>query len=235
MTTLPEIIGALVSDAVTIASTAAGSPIPGALVGGILSEYLRRRAAEARDILIEELRRGEATEAHVASQDDAIAVIWRFLRASTEGTARLNMRLLARAIVGRLQLGRLVADEFLQYAEAIGSLSRDEIIVLGTMYKYWRVQQASSDNHAHEAGDPNRDPWEMTLVELTKRGMTEELASTVASRAQRSGLLYPKYGRIRHAAARYGDLSFLVSPLLVDLGRTVDFEDALQREASQPG
>jgi hypothetical protein len=45
----------------------------------------------------------------------------------------LNVRLLAKAIAGKLRAGSLVADEFLQYAEAIGSLSRDEIHVIGTM------------------------------------------------------------------------------------------------------
>jgi hypothetical protein len=234
MSTLPEIIGAFISDAVTVASTATGSPVPGALVGSMLSEYLHRRAAKARDILIEELRRAEATEAQVASQDAAIAVIWRFLRASIEGTTRLNLRLLAKAIAGKLQSGRLVADEFLQYSEALGSLSRDEILVIGVMYRHWKLTETLAVQEREAAGR-NVDPWELTLRELTARGMTEELISTVAARAQRSGLLYPMFGRVGQVAGRYGNLSFRVSPLLIDLGMTIDFEDALQRERSTPG
>lgn len=230
MTTLPEIIGALLSDAFHLIG------VPGGSIAEVaISRYFRRRYEMARDILLEELRGGNISEAQAASEDDAIAVIVRYLRASWEGTARLNLRLLAKAIAGKLRSGGLVADEFLQYAEALSSLSRDEIIVLGTMYRYWIVQQESYGNDTHEAGDPNRDPWEMTLMELTERGMTEELVSTVASMAQQSGLLYPMYGRVGYAAARYGDLSFRVSPLLIDLGKTVDFKEALLREASQLG
>jgi hypothetical protein len=89
------------------------------------------------------------------------------------------------------------------------------------MYKYWTAQQACAAAGANQVEDRNNDPWEQTLRELTGLTMNEELISTVASQAQRSGLLYPMYGRVGHAAARYGNLSFRVSPLLIDLCRTV--------------
>jgi hypothetical protein len=101
------------------------------------------------------------------------------------------------------------------------------------MYRYWRAQQACAAAGAHKIEDRNSDPWEQTLRELTGLTTTEEHISTVASRAQRSGLLYPMYGRVGYAAARYGSLSFRVSPLLVDLCWTIDFEDALRREAPE--
>jgi hypothetical protein len=94
--------------------------------------YFRRRAEQARDILFEELRRASLSEAQAASEDDAIAVIVRYLRAAREGAARLNLRLLAEAIAGKLRSGQLFADEFLQYAETLASLSRDEVVVIGT-------------------------------------------------------------------------------------------------------
>jgi hypothetical protein len=98
-------------------------------------------AEQARDILFEELRKANVSDAQAASEDDAIAVVIRYLRAAREGAARLNLRLLAKAIAGKVQSSRLIADEFLQYAEALASLSRDEIIVIGTMYRYWRAHQ----------------------------------------------------------------------------------------------
>jgi hypothetical protein len=227
MNTLPEIIGAFVSDSFELTGSHGGS-----IAGAAIARYFRRRAEQARDILLEELRHANISDAQATSQDDAIAVIVRYQRAAREGTARLNLRLLAMAIVGKFQAGRLVADEFLQYAEALGSLSRDEIIVLGTMYRYCKVHQGLTVTEQQAAGR-NADPWELTLQELTGLGMNEKLVSTVASRAQRSGLLYPMYGRVGFVAARYGNLSFRVSPLLADLCRTIDFEDALRREASE--
>jgi hypothetical protein len=233
MTTLPEIIGAFISDAVTVATTAVGCPMPGALAGSMLSEYLDRRTAEARDILIEELKQGRAIEAQVASQDDAIAVIWRFLRASVEGSARLNLRLLAKAIVGQLQTGTLVADEFLQFADALSSMSRDEITVIGALYRnaviFARNFGAPDPAEAHKYAPI----WPQVLRELAKEGMSEEAAAAAAARAQRSGLIYAFFGPSRTTQNRTVHApEYRVSPLLLDLAQTMDFEDALRRETS---
>jgi hypothetical protein len=228
MTTLPEIIGAFVSDAFELTGSHGGS-VAGLAVG----RYFRRRAEAARDILLDELRQANISEAQAASEDDAIAVIVRYLRAAREGAARLNLRLLAKAIAGKLRSGSLVADEFLQYAEALGSLSRDEILVIGTIYKMWAAHQALAATDPAEASKRYGDPWGLALQELMRLGMKEELISAVASRAQRSGLIYSMSGVGGFPDQRpAGNLIFRVSPLLIELGMTVDFEDALRREAS---
>jgi len=229
MTTLPEIIGALVSDVFEITGTHGGS-----IAGAAIGRYFRRRAEQARDILFEELGGGNITDLQAASEDDAIAVIVRYLGAAREGMARLNLRLLAKAMAGKLKSGSLVADEFLQYADALGSLSREEILVIGTMYEMWAAHQALAVTDPAEASNRYGDPWARTSQELMRLGMKEEVISAAASRAQRSGLIYPLSrigGFSDHAAA--GDLIFRVSPLLGDLCRTVDFEDALRREAPE--
>jgi hypothetical protein len=227
MTTLPEIIGAFISDALGFIGISGGSVSQALIVG-----YFRRRHEMARGILFEELSQANISNTQAASEDDAIAVIVRYLRAAQEGAARLNLRLLAKAIAGKRQSMPLVADEFLQYAEALATLSRDEVLVVGAMYRHWKAH-CNLIVAEREAAGPSVDPWELTLRELTGVGMTEEVVSTTASRSLRSGLLYPMFGRVGHAAARHGSLSFRVSPLLVELGTTVDFEDALRREASE--
>jgi len=113
MTTLPEIIGAFVTDTFGLVGIPGGSVAAALTIG-----YFHRRDELARDILFEELRLANITDARAASEDDAIAVIVRYLRAAREGAARLNIRLLAKAIAGQVRSGSLVADEFLQYAEA---------------------------------------------------------------------------------------------------------------------
>lgn len=148
MTTLPEIIGAFISDAFELTGSHGGS-----VAGLAIGRFFRRRAEQARDILFEELSLVNISEAQAASEDDAIAVIVRYLRAAREGAARLNLRLLAKAIAGRLQSGRLVADEFLQYAEALASLSRDEIVLIGTMYNLWSSHQMSASANPRAAAD----------------------------------------------------------------------------------
>jgi hypothetical protein len=217
MTTLPEIIGALVSDAFEISGWHGGS-----VAGTAITRYFRRRAEQARDILFEEMRQEKIFDVQAASEDDAIAVIVRYLRAAREGTARLNLRLLAKAIAGKLRSGNLVADEFLQYAEVLATLTRDEIILLGTMYRYLKAPPRTGF----------QDPWTLTLRELTGSGLEHEFIFTVAAKALRSGLLYPMFGAGGLGGGQYGALSFRVSPLFAELGETVDFDDALRRETS---
>jgi hypothetical protein len=231
MTTLPEIIGALVSDAFELSGTHGGS-----VAGAVIGRYFRRRGEQARDILFEELRRANISDAQAASEDDAIAVIVRYLRAAREGTARLNLRLLAKVIVGQVGSGRLVADEFLQYAEALASLSREEIMVIGTMYRMWAAHQALAATDPGAAieryGERYGRLWSLTLHELTQKGMSEELVITGAAKAQRTGLIYglslpPGTSEVQN------DFFYRVSPLLAELGKTVDFEDAFRREARE--
>jgi hypothetical protein len=241
MTTLPEIIGALVSDAFELTGTHGGS-----IAGAVIGRYFRRRGEQARDILFEELRQANISDAQATSEDDAIAVIVRYLRAAREGAARLNLRLLAKAIAGKLQSGHLVADEFLQYTEALGSLSRDEIIVIAAVYRVWTEHQILAATNPAEA-TKYTDPWVLAMRKLTSESMTEELVTATAARAQRSGLIYAIAApSTRVAGGTSGSpiplqagtdfpsvFFYRITPMLVEVGKTVDFQDALLRETSR--
>jgi hypothetical protein len=223
MTTLPDIIGALITDTFELTGLHGGS-----VAGLAIGRYFRRRAEQARDILFEELRHANIGDAQVASEDDKIAVIVRYLRAAREGAARLNLRLLAKVIAGQIQLGHLVADEFLQYAEALASLSRDEIVIIGTMYRLWSAHTMSASANPRTAANL----WEEAVEELKCRGMSAEVIITTAARAQRSGLIYALSAPtgVLHGTEFASNTVYRVSSQLLDLGTTVDFEDVLRRE-----
>jgi hypothetical protein len=225
MTMLPEIFAALMSDTFGLLRIPGGSVSEALIVG-----YFRRRDKLARDILFEEFRLANITDAQAASEDDAIAVIVRYLRAAREGAARLNLRLLAKVIAGQMHSRHLVADEFLQYAEALGSLSRDEVIVIGTIYRRWSAYDVTAPTSPRAAANL----WEETVRELTSGGMSAERVITSAARAQRSGFIYALSAPtgVMHGTELASDTVYRVSPQLQDLGRTIDFEDALRREAS---
>jgi hypothetical protein len=96
MAMLPEIVGALITDRLTAAG------LPGASIPvSALKAFLKRRGDEARDILLEELRSGAIVPTQAAANDDAIAAVHRYLMASWQGSARVNLRLMAKAITGR--------------------------------------------------------------------------------------------------------------------------------------
>ncbi|MGI4807500.1 MAG: hypothetical protein ACRYF2_05255 [Janthinobacterium lividum] len=103
---------------------------------------LRRRVEWARDILLDELRQGEKTLSDL-EVEEVVAVLLRYARAAQEGTARLNLRLMAKVIAGQVERGVLYADEFLRNADLIAGLKREEVILLGTIHRHWHAPMSS--------------------------------------------------------------------------------------------
>jgi len=208
---LPSLLSAIVGDGFTLAN-AEGGGLVGFAASRLITTLLARRGEAGRSILIQELRHGERSMTSVEIED-SVAVVYRYLRAAQEGTARLNLRLMAKVIAGRARLGNLVADEFLADAEIIASLRRNEIILLATMY------QASI---ATDLGDP--EAWaEKKLVPepfLTK----DELRATKAA-VVRTGLI--------ETASGYSSIGYTLTPLLDRLISLADIEAALRTESAE--
>jgi hypothetical protein len=74
--------------------------------------------------------------------EEAVTVVHRYLRAAQEGTARANLRVMARVIDGQARRGRISADEFLPYAAILATLREAEIILLGTYHRHWLSEAA---------------------------------------------------------------------------------------------
>jgi hypothetical protein len=210
MSKLPAVLGALIADGLGLLGALGGST-----AGEIIKAYLQRRTDEATDILLDELGRGDILPPQAAAKDDGVAVIYHYYRSACMGAARINLRLLAKGIVGRLTTNTLVADEFLPHVDALAALSRDEIILLATMI---RIQQR------FENAEPNGQWWRDAVAKLGEIGWNGDRAWAAAGRALRSGYVIVGSG--------YGALSYRMSPLLVDLCKTVDFDDALRGETT---
>lgn len=207
MANLPDMIGAIVAEGVGFLKTA------GVTAGrAALATYLAKRADAAREILFDELRSGDIAPEQVAAEDDGVAVVHGFVRAAWEGKARVNLRLLAKAIKGQLQLGNLVADDFFLHADALASLSRDEIILLATML---RERARSRPNGL----------WLNCMGDLNAAGWSKDKILAVASRSLRSGFVTTGSG--------FGGMVYAPSPMLLDVCKTVDFDDALRKEPAR--
>jgi hypothetical protein len=209
MTQLPAVLGALVSDGLGLLGALGGST-----AGEVIKAYLQRRTDEAAEVLFEELGRGDILPAQAAAHDDRVAVVYHYLRSACAGAARINLRLLAKGIAGRLATNALVADEFLPHVDALAALSRDEIILIALMC---RIQSR------FEKAQPSGDRWRDTIAKMEQIGWSKDRVFATAGRALRSGYVIVGSG--------YGALVFWLSPLLMDLCKTVDFDDALRREA----
>jgi hypothetical protein len=213
---LPSHIGALASDVLSVFC------VPGAsLLGSALQSLIQRRLAGARDILFEEqLRRGEKTLFNVGEVDEALAMVYRYARAAQEGTARLNLRLMAKVIAGQAHLGNLIADEFRRYADVLASLTREEIILIATLHRHWNsadVQQAEEERRegiAHQATVRDLVP---TLFQ------TEEELKLVASASMRTGLVI--------SVPVWDETIYTTTSLMDKLERFAPFQEALNQEA----
>lgn len=226
MPSVPDIVGALTADAIDVAGAVLGTVVPGAAtagatVGALFESYLRRRAEEAQEVLLDELRKGERPPEAIPASDGLIAALLRYRRMANEGVARPNLRLLAKAIAGQLRRGTLVADEFSRYADILASLSRDEIILIAAM---WRSHVAGKETTATTPDTQPFDPWKAARSELVNSKVfpDEEYVSAIAARAQRTGLIT--------AVSAYGGLVYRITPIFLEITALVDFQDALLAE-----
>jgi len=104
--------------------------IPTATAGALYAEILEKRKSEALEILFSELRKGSFEN---VNQHELISVIARYQRDAMEGIAKNNLYLLAQVMSGMADKEELTAPSFYKYADALSSLTKDEIIVLGYM------------------------------------------------------------------------------------------------------
>ena len=104
--------------------------VPTGTATQLLQSVLRRRMEAARDIFLDEMRHGEKTM-DADEVEEAVTVVHHYLRAAQEGSARANLRVVARVIDGQARRGRISADEFLPYASILATLREAEVVLLG--------------------------------------------------------------------------------------------------------
>ncbi|WP_342238098.1 hypothetical protein [Inquilinus sp. OTU3971] len=125
MTLLPDFIG-------DIAASASGLPF-GKAVSSLVEGVWRKRQERAKEVFLDEMRRGNLPPSYVQVDDETIAILLRFNRAAMEGAAKRNLRLMARVFVGMARVHSIQADEFLSLADSLSSLRREEAVVLADL------------------------------------------------------------------------------------------------------
>lgn len=111
--------------------------IPTSSIQELWNTHRERKLAESRDILFDEITQENFNN---IADDDKISLIHRYTLAAMNGTARLNLRLLAKAINsianGKQLSSPVYANEFNRYAQILETLSDEEIHLLANMYQY---------------------------------------------------------------------------------------------------
>jgi hypothetical protein len=211
----------------TLLVTIAGDLLPvvtGIPLGNTLAESVTRlidgRRRKARDILIEELSQGRALIESVAEVDELAAIFLKYMRAAEEGTARLNLRLMAMTIRGMTHNRVLTANRFLYYAGFLATLSREEVIAIATPHKNEK-QSPDAMLSEEEARGRARARTREELVPAVFP--TERHLNSALQAATRTGLVV--------AASGWDMLVYETTPLMDEVASLAPFRDALERES----
>lgn len=215
MSKLPAIIGEAIAG---VASELSGHAVPGStLVSQAIDSLLEPRRRRAADDLTEALRRGGLTleEAIRKSPQMTVPMLLRYFRAADEGAARRNLRLLAQVFAGMVQRRPIYANEFLQVADILASLRREEIVLIGTLHRHLVPARAEGARDGAEASRADQAARKELVPNIFS---TKEMYEAVAGACMRTGLVV--------AVSGFGGLVYGTSPLMDQLAGIVSFDDA---------
>jgi hypothetical protein len=185
----------------------------GTAAHGVWDRFKTLRMAKAREILLGELRNGK----HWAITDDqAVAALFAYARAASEGAARVNLRMIAEALANSAQEPSFAPDEFRRHADSLAGLSRDEILLLASFIR--------ANRHAALQPDEPQDQTRrasMAWASVLKDPDIPPALDTIALAAAlgRTGWIAP--------ASSYGGLTYYTTSVFEGVVRLVDFELAM--------
>ena len=205
----------LVADALTLAHHG----VPLSTLGSAIRSHIARKSAESRDVLIEEMRHGRVDALHVASEDEAAAVIYRYILAARDGAAHRNLRLLAKVMVGLAQRDRLFADEFNKYADLCSRHTRDQIFVIGRVARHYR--------------DLGRDPdtFAKAMASSAEAFVADMVPAHFASKEHLRVVMLQLNGMGLAQGLSWDETWIQLSPLMDAVVELADFDDLHRKEA----
>lgn len=198
--------------------------IPTTTIQNLWQQHCEQKILESRDILFSEIEQGSFDN---IGNDDKVSIMHRYMQSAMNGSARINLRLLAKAINGLARgekhLKPIYANEFNKYALALETLSEDEIHLLASMYEYRKNARPPYVRITSRGIEGEND----FLQNFSKHyryenKISEEQYISMCSALLRTGLIYPKtYIR---------ETTYDLSPFFDEIVTLVDFQDALKKE-----
>jgi hypothetical protein len=178
----------------------------GETLGALVEKEIEERNRSTFNMLLQELQKARDEGVTFEENDvhDFVQMVLRLLDAVSKGTARRNLRLMSQVVVG-LKRNRLFEfDNFQQWATVLETLTHDEILVIGVIYRVMPREGAG-------------DTWSLLKAELVpKTFKTQEELEAVCVSLMRTGLIIP--------VSAYGGLAYKFSPSIKQLGALAELE-----------
>jgi hypothetical protein len=179
-------LAAITSDGISIALGSPPTAIFGQTFADGFSTFLKSRADNAKQILIEEFRSGERLDSDV-NPETFYGLLFQYLNAVKIGAARRNLRLIAQIVrEGSTSNIPFQPDELASCAKVVSDLTRDEIILLAELKKQrarFVTEEGDSDFTRIGISDATADAL------VPQPFLTKDELFAIASAIQRTGLI----------------------------------------------
>jgi hypothetical protein len=182
--------------------------LPGAeTLGALVEKEIEERNRSTFEMLLTELQKARDEGVTFEENDvhDFAQMVLRLHDAALKGAARRNLRLMSEVIVGLKRHRLFEFNNFQRWANVLETLTRDEILILGTAYRLKKKGVEDVWAGLKEALVP--EPFK-TNVDL----------EAVCAALARTGLVLP--------ASAWGGMVYRFNNGVVQLGTLADFENA---------
>ena len=181
--------------------------------------YLGRKKKEAQEILLNEIGDGLRLSSETEN-DRFFSLLFRYLTAAKHGASRLNLRLLAGLVSGSTKaIHEIRVDELAYYADILSQLSRDEIVLIATLWKHYT---ANGQESLEEEGK-KLNAFKNMKAELIPNYFPDEQHLMAAGQsAARTGLLI--------MSSVWGGTRIDIGPFVSKIVALSSFEAALAKE-----
>lgn len=201
-------------------------PVPATLRSGLevaWESYRARKEAEALKLLAHELRQAHLTVDDLVARHETAAMVFMLLRAAIEGAARINLRILAKALRGYTVRGETEEERYARLIEIIKFMSRKELVVLAALHDACRELSAAGWNDG-------------TATVTTERAVAKKLVPSIIESDAELRAVMGALTRTGFVAvlSTYGALAFVTTPLAKDAVVLASLKEALAEEVGEP-
>jgi len=209
---LPDSFAALAGELWVASSGSVG------LLSSALRRVLRWRLEEAEDILESELIQIKRRLTRVGEVEEAAGMVLRYIRAAQEGTLQINLRIMAKVMRGLATRSRVKAADFLRYADAVATLTVEEICVITCL-----LDKTNELDDLGLAKDRDTQAWAQMIDDLVPRMFSDQQhVAEILLAASRTGLV------TKAAPFKLGP--FCATPFLNDLAELASLQRAIVDE-----
>lgn len=125
-----------VSDAIALFAPGLPTASLANAIESTIHTLLRKRNDQAFELLLEEIRDGIFPSRTEEDISDLLGMMLRYQRAAIEGSAKINLRIMARVFKGLCQKDVIYPEKFQNFANRIADLTIEEIQTIALVYQY---------------------------------------------------------------------------------------------------